>query len=188
MARDDLRKSRKSGNHNTVPAGTLRLRPFGKAFGLPAITRSTRRCGRLRIAGRIAAATLSTLSPRSRLRRKPRCFCGCPAAGCSCGLAIAGAISAVKWRAYSGAPAHCTLNTSASAGAVIDSSVLISTALREASSFRFALLRKGTSEPGASLSGPIDRSEEHTSELQSPDHLVCRLLLEKKKKLGDQHG
>src|SRR5438552_5460534 len=28
----------------------------------------------------------------------------------------------------------------------------------------------------------VPRSEEHTSELQSPDHLVCRLLLEKKKK------
>src|SRR5258708_121968 len=28
----------------------------------------------------------------------------------------------------------------------------------------------------------VARSEEHTSELQSPDHLVCRLLLEKKKK------
>src|SRR5258708_17369463 len=28
------------------------------------------------------------------------------------------------------------------------------------------------------------RSEEHTSELQSPDHLVCRLLLEKKKELA----
>src|SRR5947208_8353392 len=28
----------------------------------------------------------------------------------------------------------------------------------------------------------VSRSEEHTSELQSPDHLVCRLLLEKKKK------
>src|SRR5258708_27027202 len=27
------------------------------------------------------------------------------------------------------------------------------------------------------------RSEEHTSELQSPDHLVCRLLLEKKKSM-----
>src|SRR5258708_14023206 len=27
----------------------------------------------------------------------------------------------------------------------------------------------------------MKRSEEHTSELQSPDHLVCRLLLEKKK-------
>src|SRR5438552_10342193 len=43
----------------------------------------------------------------------------------------------------------------------------------------------------SSKSRPIDsarsgvarvRSEEHTSELQSPDHLVCRLLLEKKKK------
>ena len=32
------------------------------------------------------------------------------------------------------------------------------------------------------LGSPFDRSEEHTSELQSPDHLVCRLLLEKKKK------
>src|SRR5258708_30716696 len=29
------------------------------------------------------------------------------------------------------------------------------------------------------------RSEEHTSELQSPDHLVCRLLLEKKKHHSD---
>src|SRR5258708_12820239 len=27
----------------------------------------------------------------------------------------------------------------------------------------------------------VGRSEEHTSELQSPDHLVCRLLLEKKR-------
>src|SRR5690348_8666047 len=32
------------------------------------------------------------------------------------------------------------------------------------------------------LLGLVDRSEEHTSELQSPVHLVCRLLLEKKKK------
>src|SRR5258708_13695719 len=32
------------------------------------------------------------------------------------------------------------------------------------------------------------RSEEHTSELQSPDHLVCRLLLEKKKVLHDSVG
>src|SRR4051794_41257702 len=30
--------------------------------------------------------------------------------------------------------------------------------------------------------GGEERSEEHTSELQSPVHLVCRLLLEKKKK------
>src|SRR5439155_2908304 len=30
------------------------------------------------------------------------------------------------------------------------------------------------------------RSEEHTSELQSRGHLVCRLLLEKKKKIGEE--
>src|SRR5258708_27199780 len=32
------------------------------------------------------------------------------------------------------------------------------------------------------------RSEEHTSELQSPDHLVCRLLLEKKKPTSLTHA
>src|SRR5215510_15526199 len=32
------------------------------------------------------------------------------------------------------------------------------------------------------------RSEEHTSELQSRGHLVCRLLLEKKKNCPEQHG
>src|SRR5258708_18459801 len=44
-------------------------------------------------------------------------------------------------------------------------------------------------EDGGFGGGPVEimltmeafRSEEHTSELQSPDHLVCRLLLEKKK-------
>src|SRR5690348_17941652 len=33
---------------------------------------------------------------------------------------------------------------------------------------------------GSGSIGPEPRSEEHTSELQSPVHLVCRLLLEKK--------
>src|SRR5256885_11667905 len=38
------------------------------------------------------------------------------------------------------------------------------------------------------LSGaePKERSEEHTSELQSPCNLVCRLLLEKKKYIADR--
>src|SRR5258708_13421676 len=40
-----------------------------------------------------------------------------------------------------------------------------------------AAVRPSPSEDSADLI----RSEEHTSELQSPDHLVCRLLLEKKK-------
>src|SRR5258708_23709896 len=33
----------------------------------------------------------------------------------------------------------------------------------------------------------LKRSEEHTSELQSPDHLVCRLLLEKKKNANEHN-
>src|SRR5690554_7490172 len=36
------------------------------------------------------------------------------------------------------------------------------------------------------LVNEINRSEEHTSELQSRPHLVCRLLLEKKKKIKKQ--
>src|SRR2546429_1549368 len=44
---------------------------------------------------------------------------------------------------------------------------------------------QGGGRSGAPLGGgtlPATRSEEHTSELQSRLHLVCRLLLEKKKK------
>src|SRR2546426_5097490 len=37
-------------------------------------------------------------------------------------------------------------------------------------------------QPHADSGGEAPRSEEHTSELQSPCNLVCRLLLEKKKK------
>src|SRR5439155_18169618 len=37
------------------------------------------------------------------------------------------------------------------------------------------------SDPTSSIMGQPPRSEEHTSELQSRGHLVCRLLLEKKK-------
>src|SRR5258708_24369762 len=42
-------------------------------------------------------------------------------------------------------------------------------------------------QPGRSVQR-IGRSEEHTSELQSPDHLVCRLLLEKKKQASKARG
>src|SRR5258708_29054705 len=42
---------------------------------------------------------------------------------------------------------------------------------------------------GLALGGMVlKRSEEHTSELQSPDHLVCRLLLEKKKQYEREAG
>src|SRR5258708_18362949 len=45
-----------------------------------------------------------------------------------------------------------------------------------------APIRAHTRTHEAFPSRVVSRSEEHTSELQSPDHLVCRLLLEKKKK------
>src|SRR5258708_21425669 len=54
------------------------------------------------------------------------------------------------------------------------------------------LILEGLAQTGGILVGDANgftknvRSEEHTSELQSPDHLVCRLLLEKKKKNKDK--
>src|SRR5438552_10567057 len=49
---------------------------------------------------------------------------------------------------------------------------------------RLRRLRRLEDQPGCCppRHWSVPRSEEHTSELQSPDHLVCRLLLEKKKK------
>src|SRR5947208_3942860 len=47
--------------------------------------------------------------------------------------------------------------------------------------FAFTLVEMLVAFTGLALAAiPTARSEEHTSELQSPDHLVCRLLLEKK--------
>src|SRR5207244_10958560 len=51
---------------------------------------------------------------------------------------------------------------------------------RRSGSRSAASARRAWRSPGCRR--PARRSEEHTSELQSPDHLVCRLLLEKKKK------
>src|SRR2546429_2985991 len=48
---------------------------------------------------------------------------------------------------------------------------------------RLAALRRGSHQRRRRKSFP-GRSEEHTSELQSRLHLVCRLLLEKKKKIN----
>src|SRR5687768_18359399 len=44
------------------------------------------------------------------------------------------------------------------------------------------LYERGVADPAGMSDLPAARSEEHTSELQSRLHLVCRLLLEKKKK------
>src|SRR5690348_17909815 len=58
------------------------------------------------------------------------------------------------------------------------------TLCRLGSAVIFSVLNSRMSAPPEKALGePIStRSEEHTSELQSPVHLVCRLLLEKKKR------
>src|SRR5258708_25159140 len=47
--------------------------------------------------------------------------------------------------------------------------------------FNFPVFLLGLADATFDNQDEQERSEEHTSELQSPDHLVCRLLLEKKK-------
>src|SRR5258708_15917123 len=54
--------------------------------------------------------------------------------------------------------------------------------------FSQSAMTDSTEIPGLAPKGRNYRSEEHTSELQSPDHLVCRLLLEKKKKHIPKHN
>src|SRR2546429_5901728 len=49
-------------------------------------------------------------------------------------------------------------------------------------------MRPGSWPSSAPRSARAARSEEHTSELQSRLHLVCRLLLEKKKKIPFPHS
>src|SRR5438552_7279867 len=58
--------------------------------------------------------------------------------------------------------------------------------LSEAEVGRRYLVKAGLPEAAVLALPAGTRSEEHTSELQSPDHLVCRLLLEKKKKISEQ--
>src|SRR5438552_10256091 len=68
-------------------------------------------------------------------------------------------------------------------------SASVKASVAAASAYRARAARAGTTASSAASPAAASahchsecRSEEHTSELQSPDHLVCRLLLEKKKK------
>src|SRR5690348_18000064 len=69
------------------------------------------------------------------------------------------------------------------------------TSVADALVYRLPITQTGGAEPLGGLAAPfhtdsrgyLQRSEEHTSELQSPVHLVCRLLLEKKKLLYSPH-
>src|SRR2546430_10514864 len=75
---------------------------------------------------------------------------------------------------------YTTLFRSPSLGCGVGSAV--------ADGWRRRTWRRGDAAAGA-IQARINRSEEHTSELQSQSNLVCRLLLEKKKKtLVDREG
>src|SRR5439155_21232971 len=65
---------------------------------------------------------------------------------------------------------------------------LVAFALHQASADSVRCVREQSDFVGAEIAlFPHARSEEHTSELQSRGHLVCRLLLEKKKKRKNLH-
>src|SRR3712207_8815506 len=63
--------------------------------------------------------------------------------------------------------------------------VRASTTVTRLASFVLARDRRGAGPRGSSLLYALGRSEEHTSELQSRQYLVCRLLLEKKKHMSE---
>src|SRR5690348_18211296 len=68
------------------------------------------------------------------------------------------------------------------------SDLLLASAIRSSCSMARLRLSWARAQPAATMmiGARPARSEEHTSELQSPVHLVCRLLLEKKKKTKNQ--
>ena len=81
-----------------------------------------------------------------------------------------------------------TLQTETSLSTMMAEYVALSTAMRELLPLKrlvkaIAKIVTGDDDVKIVTKSDVfeDRSEEHTSELQSPDHLVCRLLLEKKK-------
>src|SRR5207248_10637489 len=69
------------------------------------------------------------------------------------------------------------------AGGGLGPETLVTVTLRERNGRTEMTFHQGVFESVASREG--HRSEEHTSELQSPYDLVCRLLLEKKKKIKE---
>src|SRR5690625_6700968 len=89
---------------------------------------------------------------------------------------------------FSGSPVSArSIRSSASSGSRKKSPDIETRAKRPASTSTST----ATSLPPGTLYSPrmrpiVCRSEEHTSELQSRGHLVCRLLLEKKKKESNQ--
>src|SRR5436305_9045639 len=74
---------------------------------------------------------------------------------------------------------------SVAAARKVCSAIRLIAALRPMIQSEFAAAKP---DAGLALLSPAARSEEHTSELQSRPHLVCRLLLEKKKQEARTQG
>src|SRR5436305_11948162 len=89
----------------------------------------------------------------------------------------------VSYRTHRGPPRHDAFFFNATATTEIYTlSLHDALPILRRSKCRSALLRQSKAFARRTLSPPTNRrSEEHTSELQSRPHLVCRLLLEKKK-------
>src|SRR2546422_7305538 len=117
---------------------------------------------------------------------------------------VNGAPTPAKWQ---DTPIHWQINPSVGSNVLTAGGVSVTTALRNAfNTWQSSQLNNqsltsisftqdaNTSQTDPDASDCLDtvsfvpRSEEHTSELQSRLHLVCRLLLEKKKRLEAHHG
>src|SRR5690348_14646884 len=107
----------------------------------------------------------------------------------ACGLLLTAACSAHNENGNGGATASAS--TASNATVASTPAPAGSTHFTEGQEYVALQPPAGQAQP----SGPVEvvevfsygcRSEEHTSELQSPVHLVCRLLLEKKKKKTKQ--
>src|SRR5436305_5000447 len=89
-----------------------------------------------------------------------------------------------SWTSIGRCPALCAASTKVSAPTACAFSQSPATGLMVPSEFEICV-KANSFTSGVSSEGSCSRSsrsEEHTSELQSRPHLVCRLLLEKKKK------
>ena len=98
-------------------------------------------------------------------------------------------------------PDRCTFPSGPAVGTRAPEALLPLTDLRRRWRGKRALVAEASAASGEALGATLsglgldvtvvrssERSEEHTSELQSPDHLVCRLLLEKKKNKNNNNN
>src|SRR5437899_7151777 len=95
---------------------------------------------------------------------------------------LGGPVAQLGFRPYPRAEATALVNTETLLVMMLETPKAIDNAEALAAVPGVDVLLIGTNDLTLEIGIPGQRSEEHTSELQSLRHLVCRLLLEKKKK------